>query len=147
MTLVKFNPHRSIDPWVDGICNSLFKETAPFTKQYVSVNIAESADKYEVELAVPGFNKSDFNIHLENAVLQVSGEKKVKEQEADNSENSSKKRYSKREFHYQSFSRSFNLPEDVDDNKISASYTDGILSISILKKETEKDVVKQIEIK
>lgn len=148
MTLVKFNhQNRRIDPWVDGLFNSLFHDV-PMTKQYVSVNIAESSDKYEVELAAPGFNKSDFNIHLEKFVLQISGEKKKEEKkETSDTENKNEKRYSKREFNYQSFKRSFTLPEDVDENNISANYADGILTISIMKKEAEQALTKQIEIK
>lgn len=148
MTLVKFNhQNRRIDPWVDGLFNSLFHDV-PVTKQYVSVNIAESSDKYEVELAAPGFNKSDFNIHLEKFVLQISGEKKKEEKkETSDTENKNEKRYSKREFNYQSFKRSFTLPEDVDENNISANYADGILTISIMKKEAEQALTKQIEIK
>ncbi len=107
-----------------------------------SVNIKENTDTFEVEVAVPGFEKSDFNIELNNDILTISSEKQVNE-EVKNDE-----KITKQEFSYQSFTRSFTLPELVDEEKISAKYENGILSISIPKKEEAKPKpVKQIEIK
>jgi len=107
-----------------------------------SVNIKENTDAFEVEVAAPGFDKSDFNIELNNDILTISSEKKeeneVKEDE----------KVTRREFSYQSFTRSFTLPELVEDEKIAAKYENGILSINIPKKEEAKPKpIKQIEVK
>jgi len=106
-----------------------------------AVNIKEDADRFEVEIAAPGFNKKDFRIELENDVLTISSEKEVKK-ELDDDE-----RFTRREFSYQSFSRSFTLPNTVHNDKISARYDGGILTISIPKKEEAKPKpAKKIEI-
>ena len=107
-----------------------------------SVNIKENTDAFEVEVAAPGFEKSDFNIELDNDTLTISSEKQVNEEVKED------ERITKQEFSYQSFTRSFTLPELVDEEKISAKYENGILSISIPKKEEAKPKpVKQIKIK
>ncbi|AUP80856.1 Hsp20/alpha crystallin family protein [Flavivirga eckloniae] len=107
-----------------------------------SVNIKEDVDSFFVEVAAPGFEKSDFNIEVNNDLLTISSEKKTTNTPKDN------ERVSRQEFSYQSFKRSFTLPELVDDEKISAKYENGILSVSIPKKEEAKPKpVKLIEIK
>lgn len=96
-----------------------------------AVNIKESDDGYMVEMAVPGMEKADFKINLENKMLCIASEKKSEtEKNEDN--------YSRKEFSYQSFSRSFSLPESVDEGKIEAKYENGILIINIPKKEEAK---------
>jgi len=98
-----------------------------------SVNIKETADSYEVEVAAPGMTKKDFKVQLDGNVLTISSEKKL-EQPADN-----EVRYSSREFSYQSFSRTFNLRKDVvDTEKIQAKYENGILYLLIPKMEHAK---------
>ena len=94
-----------------------------------SVNIKESNDDFEVEVAAPGFTKNDFRIELEHDLLTISSEKEV--------ENETKEGqiFSLREFSYQSFSRSFTLPHTADSEKIAAKYENGILRIKIPKKE------------
>jgi HSP20 family protein len=106
-----------------------------------SVNIKESSDDFEVELAAPGLDKSDFNIELNHDLLTISCEKKVE------NETKEGQQFARREFSYQSFSRSFTLPNTVDNDKIRARYENGILSISIPKKEEAKPKpVRQIDI-
>lgn len=97
-----------------------------------SVNVLEKADRYEVEMAAPGLEKNDFRIELEHDVLTISSEKKI--------ENETKKdqQFNRREFSYQSFSRSFSLPKMVEGDKISAKYENGILKVDIPKKEEAK---------
>lgn len=94
-----------------------------------SVNVKESAENFEVELAVPGFDKGDFKIELNHNVLSVSSEKQVENEINDNQS------FTCREFSYQSFSRSFTLPNIADDEKIQAKYDKGILTVSIPKKQ------------
>lgn len=97
-----------------------------------TLNIKETKDSFLVEVAAPGFEKPDFKIELNNDLLTISSEKKV------NNELKDGERITKQEFSYQSFSRSFTLPEHVDEEKISAKYENGILSIDIPKKEEAK---------
>jgi len=106
-----------------------------------SVNILEDDSSYEVEMAAPSLNKDDFKIELNNDVLTISSEKK--------NENETKEgqRYTRKEFSYQSFSRSFTLPDSVDSDKIKAKYENGVLKVTIPKREDAKPrPVKQIAI-
>ena len=97
-----------------------------------AINIKENDDEFIVEVAAPGMNKNDFKLNLENDVLIVSSEKT-----ADKNENND--RYMRREYSYQSFERSFNLPKNlVDRDKITANYKNGELIISIPKLEEIK---------
>jgi HSP20 family protein len=93
-----------------------------------AVNVKETDKNYEVELAVPGYDKKDFNISIDNGLLTVSAQKEEqKEKKEDN--------YTRREFGYSSFSRTFNLPVNTNDQDINARYEDGILKLSIAKKQ------------
>ena len=93
-------------------------------------------------MAAPGFNKKDFNIEINNNVLTVKSEKQTENETKDGEQ------FTRREFSYQSFSRSFTLPSSVKGDKISAKYDNGILRIIIPKKDEAKpQPVKQIEIK
>ncbi len=97
-----------------------------------AVNVFENNDEFIVEVAAPGMDKKDFKIELDNEVLTISSEKEM-EDEVDNGQ------YSRREFSYQSFQRSFRLPKSVvDDAKIKAKYQDGILRVLIPKREEAK---------
>ena len=106
-----------------------------------SVNIKESSEAFDVEVAAPGFSKDEFKIELNNDLLTISSEKHV-ENETDEGEN-----FTRREFSYQSFSRSFTLPNTANSEKIGAKYENGILKVSIPKKEEAKPKpAKQIQI-
>ena len=99
-----------------------------------SVNIKETENSYKVEMAAPGMKKQDFKIELDNNVLTISSEKSEESQEGNENE-----KYSRREFSYQSFQRSFTLPKEVvDEDKIEAHYREGVLQLSIPKKEKAK---------
>jgi len=96
-----------------------------------AVNIKENENGFEVEMAAPGMKKDDFKINLDNNVLCISSEKKFED-------NKTEGNYSKKEFSYQSFSRSFTLPDSADEGKIMAKYENGLLMISIPKREEAK---------
>ncbi|MDC7999725.1 Hsp20/alpha crystallin family protein [Aequorivita todarodis] len=121
--------------WIDDLLNrdlpSVFSQNFNTGMSLPKVNIKETADAYAVEMAVPGLKKSDFQIDLDNQVLSISTE--VEEQNEVKEEN-----YTRREFGYSSFKRSFTLPETVDDGNIKATYNEGILSIHLPKKEEAK---------
>lgn len=97
-----------------------------------SVNIKEKKAGYEIDVAAPGFNKSDFNIVLNKDLLTISSEKKEEKKTKDDSY------FTTKEFSYQSFTRNFTLPELVEGEKIIAKYENGILKIVIPKKEESK---------
>jgi HSP20 family protein len=97
-----------------------------------SVNIRETVDNYDVEVAAPGMDKKDFKITLEGNLLTISSSKQQSSEETND-------RYTRREFSYQSFQRCFELPRDVvDQDKINARYENGLLHLSIPKKEESK---------
>jgi HSP20 family protein len=105
-----------------------------------SVNIKESNESFDVEVAAPGLSKEDFRIELNNDLLTISSEKKDEKTEEES-------HYTSREFSYQSFSRSFSLPGSIERENISAKYENGILFITIPKKEEARSKpVRQIEI-
>ena len=98
-----------------------------------AVNIKETPENYEVEVAAPGMTKKDFRVQLEGNILTISSEKTNEKEEKNDV------RYNSREFSYQSFSRTFNLQNDVvDTDKIEAKYQDGVLHLLIPKKEHVK---------
>ena len=107
-----------------------------------AVNIEEEKDAYLLTMAAPGMKKSDFKIDIEGNTLTVGSEKESKSEEKEKS-------YTRREYSYSSFSRSFTLPEEVDKWMIDASYTDGILKVKLPKKEEvmKKSISKHIEVK
>jgi len=124
-----------LSSWIDEFFNrelpSAFSQNFNSGMSLPKVNIRETADEYFVEMAVPGMKKSDFKIELNNQNLLISTEKKEeKEETGDN--------YTRREFGYSSFQRSFSLPESIDEEKIKANYNDGILNVHLPKREEAK---------
>lgn len=150
MTLVKFKnsngyPEKGLNKMFSPLLSDAFENffTNGFVNESINripaVNIYETNSDFNLDLAAPGFNKEDFKIHLEKDTLIISGEKKSeKTDEA--------VLYSKKEFNYSSFKRSFNLPETADREQIKAEYTDGVLSLKIAKKKEALHTVKEIQI-
>lgn len=107
-----------------------------------SVNISESENGFAVEVAAPGMGKDDFKVEVNNGYLTISSEK-----QSENATEDKKSRYTKQEFCYASFSRTFTLPTSADAERIAAKYENGILQVQIPKKEEAKPKpVKQISI-
>ena len=110
-----------------------------------AINVIESDTEYKVEVAAPGMNKEDFNIHVdENGNLVIAMEKKSEKKEEDK-----KSRYLRREFSYTKFQQTLILPEDVVKDTINASMNDGVLNIELPRKtpEAKSNITKVIEIK
>lgn len=127
---------KDIFDWTD-------KNFASLGSSLPSVNLKESDDKLEVDLAAPGMKKEDFKVEIDNNVLMISSEKSEEKEETRKKDN-----YVRKEFNYQSFCRSFSLPDSIDENKVEAKYKDGILHVAIEKKEGgEKKAHKTIAIK
>ena len=98
-----------------------------------AVNIRETPDNYVVEVAAPGMSKKDFTVQLDGNTLTISSEKRNEEQQNDS------EKYSRKEFSYQSFFRTFHLPKEVvDSDKIHAKYDSGILKLVVPKREEAK---------
>jgi HSP20 family protein len=155
MNYLKFAPSRKAysHPFFSNVLPSFFdeafstRESAAFMP---AVNIAEDEKNWHIEVSAPGFKKEDFKIRLENETLTISAEHKedASTSSAESSASSTEKKYSRREFRYGSFSRSFRLPkEKVNEEAINAAYDNGILTLTIPKKEEEKkEQLKEIKI-
>ena len=106
-----------------------------------AVNISEENNGYTIEVAAPGIARKDFNLEIENDVLTISTEHKESKEEK-------KQNFLRREFNYQTFKRSFQLPETVDQEQIKATHEAGILSLTLPKKdEVVSKAPRQIEVK
>ncbi|WP_276482251.1 Hsp20/alpha crystallin family protein [Paraflavitalea pollutisoli] len=126
-------------PWNDLFPNGfspLKSATIP------AVNITDAKDEYKLSLAAPGLKKSDFNIDIDGNMLTISCEKEENKEEKDG-------HHTRKEYSYQSFSRSFTIPDEVVKDKIEASYDDGILKVALPKKEEAKrlSVSKHVTVK
>src|SRR5688572_525872 len=128
MTLVKTNKNGTLFPsvWSDFFDNEKFFGNRWFEKEFEqslpAVNIKENNNEFNIEFAAPGFNKSDFKIKVEENVLNISAEKEGQKSEE-------KDHFTRKEFSYNSFSRSFTLPQTVNAEKIDAKYNNGILQL------------------
>ena len=111
--------------------NDFFPVVSDRTSSMPAVNIREDEKNYVLELAIPGMDKKDLKIDINEDVLTISSESKSEKEE-------SKDGYKRKEFSYSSFCRSFYVPENVDRDKIDANYKDGILSVDLPKQEEEK---------
>jgi HSP20 family protein len=96
-----------------------------------SVNISEDSDQYKVALAAPGLKKSDFNIKVDGNTITISSEKEETKEEKE-------VKFTRHEYSYSSFSRTFTLPDEVNQDKIEAVYADGVLTLTLPKREEAK---------
>ncbi len=111
-------------PWNEWFVNDTVLARA---QSVPAVNITEHKSEYRVSLAVPGMKKSDFKIDIEDNMLTISSEKEENKEEKD-------KKFTRKEYSYSSFSRSFSLPENIKRDEIEAKYEDGVLSINLPRK-------------
>lgn len=118
----------------------LFTGLSNRTASTPAVNIKEDEKKYSLELAIPGINKNDLKIDIKEDVITISSE--MKKESEENSDG-----YKRKEFSYSAFSRSFYVPENVNKEKIEASYKDGVLYVTLPKEDEQKSKIsKTIEI-
>ena len=144
----KFNPvhnSQSLGKWVDTLFNTTLADVIgnDFTVTHPSVNITDQENHFLMELAAPGLEKADFIISIENDNLVIAVEKKSEKEETE------KGKFTRREFNYSAFKRSFFLDEKINREGISASYENGVLRITLPKKDEtwKKPSAKTIEIK
>lgn len=107
---------------------------------FPAVNISENEKEFNVDLAVPGFKKDDIKIKINDDILTISAENKTESEEEKNKE------YTRREYSYSAFTRSFHLPENVNSEHIDAHFEDGILKIKLPKTDTQMKSSKEISI-
>lgn len=141
MTLVKYNPRAYRPTTFSSLLDKFFDDTFQGGLQMdftPSVDIAETEKAFEIQMQLPGVKKSDVNIEIDNNQLVVSGERKFENETND-------KNYHSRESYYGKFSRSFNMPDIVNVDKINATQEDGILTIT-LPKDEKKTSRKHIKI-
>lgn len=108
----------------------------------VPVNLRETDNSYEMSLVAPGLRKEDFKLSVNNNLLSVAYEQKEEQNEENKQEG-----WLRKEYRMQSFSRSFTLDDSVELNNISASYDNGILHLTLPKKENARKLSKTIEVK
>jgi len=118
-------------PWNNWFENDLFTGRA---MTIPAVNIKDTKDDFTVELAVPGMKKDDFNIDIDGNMITISCEKEEKKEEKE-------EKFTRKEYNYSSFSRSFTLPDEIMKEKIEARYEDGVLKLMLPKKEEAKKAV------
>ena len=145
MTLVKFNngqKNYALNPFFNDVFDTILNDTFlgdKLVSRVPAVNIAETDAQFEIELAIPGLSKEDIKINLDKNVLSVSADKKTETVDEN-------KKFTKREYSFNSFSRSFTLPESADHSKIEADYTAGILKLTVAKKEEAKFQSREIAV-
>ncbi|WP_457616534.1 Hsp20/alpha crystallin family protein [Lutibacter sp.] len=142
MTLLKRKESIFPSVWNDFFTDDFFKtpSVAQAGTTIPAVNVKETPVSYTIEMSAAGLKKDDFNINLDRNILTISSE--VEDKHVEEKEN-----YTRREFSYSSFERSFALPDAASTDDIVAKYEDGILTIEIPKKEEAKQLPKTIEIK
>lgn len=143
MNLISFVPTNgrkaAVAPSIESMFNEFFNNDFPVSfrngqvQKSPAVNVVETKDGYRLEVAAPGLGKEDFEVKLDKDQLTISAKK------AENkSEENKEERYTRREFSYLEFKRSFHLPETVDANSIKASYENGVLNVTLEKKPEAK---------
>ena len=140
MTLIRWHRPAHLADMFQNFFESDFNDA--FTRKFTdpAANIIENQESFQLDLAAPGMKKDDFKIHLENNILTISSE-------VENEKLEEGKNYTRNEFFYGSFTRSFTLPKTIDLDKISADYENGILKVVLPKKEEAKlEVKKEIKI-
>lgn len=143
MTLVKFKKPGL--PWFDNMFPDLLGPDRLLTNDFLldrkwvpSMNVKETDDHFEIDIAAPGFNKKDFEVSIENGMLKISAENKEEVEKKDDN-------YTRREYNYNSFFRSFALPENVNEEEmIDATYKRGILKLTLNKLHIDEVVQKRV---
>jgi HSP20 family protein len=138
--MMRFSPYSPLSDLFQDLFGDSSKEKMEY-KNYEcapSANILENNQGFELQLAIPGIQKEDVKISLEKNILNVSSEKEAAKIDEDT-------RFTRREFVFGTFSRSFTLPDTIDTDKIGADFTDGILKIT-LPKRAETKISKEIKI-
>jgi|JI10StandDraft_1071094.scaffolds.fasta_scaffold1231728_1 HSP20 family protein len=145
MSLVKWNPETSLFPGFSNWLDDFFPDNGDFPKPSVrgvsipAVNVTENKDAFKLKVAAPGFRKDDFKLEIRNGYLIISGEAKEEKEDKD-------EKFTRQEYRYSTFSRTFTLPENVKGEAITAEYTDGVLKVTLPKRMVDEKPVHQIPV-
>ena len=137
MTLIKSNfPWNNLSDFFD---DNWLKTKFANGDWSPAINVIDNEGNYEIEVAAPGIKKEDFKVSVEKGLLTISGQTEKESEEK-------KKNYTRKEFSSRSFSRSFTLPDNVNDEDVNAKYDNGILKLTLTKKLKEAPKKKEISI-
>lgn|SRR5690554_3702428 len=140
MSIMKWNRNNDFFPSILGdIFNEEVFDKISNRVSVPAVNLVESDNSYEIHMAAPGLKKEDFKISLENKVLTISSEKSTESEELED-------KFTRKEYSYSSFSRSFTLPENTDIEGIEAKYENGELRLNLPKKEKTTDRLIEVSV-
>jgi HSP20 family protein len=137
MRTLHLKPLAQNAPRFSSLIESFFNDELPavwnseWNRNVPLVNIKDTPESYTIELAAPGFSKETVSVKVEDNILTISGEQSAEQQ-------TEGEKYTRKEFNFQSFSRSFTLPKRIDSARIAASYENGILKVTLPKPEEEK---------
>jgi HSP20 family protein len=137
--LTKKDKNGMMTVWDDLFNIPMFGEDFRTNRLVPAVNIHEDDKAYHIEFAAPGLKKEDFKVNVKDGMLNVWSEKNDEKTEE-------KKNYTRKEFSYSAFSRSFRLPDDVNPEAIEATYTDGVLAINMVRLAAKPNAAKLIEV-
>jgi len=144
MSIVRWN-NPSLFPSINSMFDNFFTDGDDYFKavsqgtSVPAVNVVESDENYEVDVAAPGKSKEDFKVEVENNILSISSESEEEKETED-------KNFTRKEYNYSSFKRSFTLPDNAMEEAIKATYENGVLKIEIPKKENSIPATKSIEV-
>lgn len=140
MSIVRYSPLRSLSMFDElGEMDKWFNSILPEYRSTPAMDVTEDEKAYQIKTDVPGFNKEDIKLSLENNILTIEGEQKAEEKEE-------KKNYIRRERRYSSFKKSVQIYDDIDIDKINASMKNGILELTLPKIQAKKIEAKKIEV-
>ena len=145
MSLIKFNNRNRLFPWDNNGLKSFLSSDEFFNNDFFeedslmpAMNVKEHDDDFEIEFAAPGFSKKDFEVTIDDDILNVCGEKRSEEEEKEEG-------YTRKEFSYNSFKRSLKLPNTINkDQDVKAIYKNGILKLNLQKREEAKVAPKKV---
>ena len=146
MSLIKWNPETTLSPTLSNWMADIFTDKGDWLKPAIkgvsipAVNVTENKDAFKLKVAAPGFKKEDFKLEMQNGYLTISGESKEEKEDKD-------EKFTRQEYRYSTFTRSFALPDNVKSDDISAEYADGVLKVVLPKKKTDEKPAAQIAVK
>ncbi len=127
MSLLKRNSGLpALNSMIDSFFNDRFINTEFATNTLPSVNVKENENEFTIEVAAPGLTREDIKVEITHGILTIASEKKEETAEEND-------KFTRKEFNYSSFQRSFHLPDNIDEDSIKANYNDGVLNITIAK--------------
>lgn len=134
MTLIRrfHNQYPDISTMLESLFDNSSYSSTPQNRTAPAINVRENEDEYNIEVAAPGLKKDNFKVEINNSILSIS-------YEDENKKEVEEQNYTRKEFTYNNFCRSFSIPRtEVDDSKIDASYKDGILTVRLQKRDELK---------